>query len=86
MYEPRWPIKSSALRQSTTTRCNFNQTINNNQVHSVKHQIFHLSILIQSPEWNWEASLMIDSSSPRHILIEVSISVLLDNDYFLLGF
>jgi len=43
------------VRATLGSQVTRSQTINNNQ----------------NPEWNWESSLMVDSSSPRYILFEV---------------
>ena len=56
------------------------QTINNNQVavfNPISPTVDIILFNLQNPEWNWESSLMIDSSSPKHILIEVWVKHLL---------
>ena len=60
------------VRATLGSQVTRSQTINNNQVGNFLKLCSPIFENLQNPEWNWESSLMVDSSSPRYILFEVS--------------
>ena len=60
------------VRATLGSQVTRSQTINNNQVGNFLKLCSPIFENLQNPEWNWESSLLVDSSSPRYILFEVS--------------